>query len=38
MRRLWTEERVTFDGQYYRTRGATIYDRPETPVPIWIAA
>jgi len=38
MRRLWTEERVTFDGQYYRTRGATIYDRPATPVPIWIAA
>src|SRR5262249_48881142 len=30
--------RVTFDGQYYRTRGATIYDRPATPVPIWIAA
>jgi coenzyme F420-dependent glucose-6-phosphate dehydrogenase len=38
MRRLWTEERVTFEGQYYRTRGATIYDRPEKPVPIWIAA
>jgi coenzyme F420-dependent glucose-6-phosphate dehydrogenase len=38
MRRLWTEERVTFEGQYYRTLGATIYDRPERPVPIWIAA
>src|SRR5205807_128487 len=38
MRRLWTEERVTFEGQYYRTLNATIYDRPEKPVPIWIAA
>jgi coenzyme F420-dependent glucose-6-phosphate dehydrogenase len=38
MRRLWTEERVTFEGQYYRTQGATIYDRPATPVPIYIAA
>jgi coenzyme F420-dependent glucose-6-phosphate dehydrogenase len=38
MRQLWTEERVTFTGQYYRTEKATIYDRPEKPVPIWIAA
>jgi coenzyme F420-dependent glucose-6-phosphate dehydrogenase len=38
MRRLWTEERVTFAGQYYRTEKATIYDRPDKPVPIWIAA
>jgi coenzyme F420-dependent glucose-6-phosphate dehydrogenase len=38
MRRLWTEERVTFEGQYYRTLAATIYDRPKQPVPIWIAA
>jgi coenzyme F420-dependent glucose-6-phosphate dehydrogenase len=38
MRRLWTEERVTFEGEYYRTERATIYDRPEEPVPIYIAA
>jgi coenzyme F420-dependent glucose-6-phosphate dehydrogenase len=38
MRRLWTEERVTFEGQYYRTQDATIYDRPATPVPIYVAA
>ena len=38
MRQLWTEERVTFEGQYYRTQNATIYDRPATPVPIYIAA
>ena len=38
MRQLWTEERVTFEGQYYRTQDATIYDRPATPVPIYVAA
>lgn len=38
MRRLWTEERVTFEGQYYRTEKATIYDRPAEPVPIYVAA
>jgi len=35
---LWADERVTFDGTYYRTERATIYDRPEHPVPIYIAA
>jgi coenzyme F420-dependent glucose-6-phosphate dehydrogenase len=38
MRRLWTEERVTFEGEYYRTVNATIYDRPDEPVPIFMAA
>ena len=38
MRRLWTEERVTFDGEYYRTERATIYDRPDEPVPVFVAA
>ncbi|WP_270937762.1 glucose-6-phosphate dehydrogenase (coenzyme-F420) [Falsiroseomonas oryzae] len=38
IRQLWREERVTFEGQYYRTESATIYDRPETPVPIYVAA
>ena len=35
---LWREERVSFDGQFYSTENATIYDRPETPVPIYIGA
>ncbi len=35
---LWREERVTFDGTYYQTTDATIYDRPEHPVRIYIAA
>jgi coenzyme F420-dependent glucose-6-phosphate dehydrogenase len=38
IRRLWTEERVTFEGEYYRTDRATIYDRPTEPVPIYVAA
>jgi coenzyme F420-dependent glucose-6-phosphate dehydrogenase len=37
IRTLWSEERVSFDGAFYKTRLATIYDRPETPVPIFIA-
>ncbi len=37
IRRLWSEERVSFEGQYYRTEKATIYDRPEQMVPIYVA-
>jgi coenzyme F420-dependent glucose-6-phosphate dehydrogenase len=36
--KLWTEDRVTFEGQFYRTESATIYDRPKEKVPIWVAA
>jgi coenzyme F420-dependent glucose-6-phosphate dehydrogenase len=38
IRRLWTEERVSYEGAFYQTENATIYDRPERPVPIYIAA
>jgi coenzyme F420-dependent glucose-6-phosphate dehydrogenase len=38
MRRLWTEERVTFEGDHYRTERATVYDRPAQPVPVFVAA
>jgi coenzyme F420-dependent glucose-6-phosphate dehydrogenase len=38
IRRLWTEEFVEFEGEYYRVEGATVYDRPEQPVPIYVAA
>jgi len=37
IRLLWTEQRVTFAGEYYRTEKATIYDLPDVPVPIYIA-
>jgi coenzyme F420-dependent glucose-6-phosphate dehydrogenase len=38
--RLWTGDRVTFDGQFYKTERATVYDKPDAKnkVPIWVAA
>jgi coenzyme F420-dependent glucose-6-phosphate dehydrogenase len=38
MRALWADERVTFEGDYYRTDDFTVYDRPEGGVPIYVAA
>ena len=38
IQQLFREEFVTFEGEYYRTHDATIYDRPDEPVPIYIAA
>ncbi|MEA2611072.1 MAG: coenzyme F420-dependent glucose-6-phosphate dehydrogenase [Chloroflexota bacterium] len=35
---LFREDFVTFEGEFYRTHDATIYDRPDEPVPIYIAA
>ena len=37
IKKLWSGERLTFKGQFYRTENATIYDRPEKPVPIYVA-
>lgn len=37
IRLLWSEDRVSFEGEYYRTDRATIYDRPAEPVPLYIA-
>jgi len=38
IKRLFREEFVTFEGTYYHTRNATIYDRPDQPIPIYISA
>ena len=38
MRELWTQDRVNFDGEYYSTHDASIYDRPDNPIPVYIAA
>ena len=37
--RLWTEDRVSFDGRYYRCQGVTLLPRPvQKPYPpIWVA-
>jgi coenzyme F420-dependent glucose-6-phosphate dehydrogenase len=38
MYRLWTEDAVDFSGEYYTLVDARIYDRPERPVPVYVAA
>ena len=40
MRRLWTEERVTHEGKYYRFRDVTLLPKPaQSPCPpIWLAS
>jgi coenzyme F420-dependent glucose-6-phosphate dehydrogenase len=38
MRRLWSEDRVSYTGTYYKTSNATVYDRPPGGVPLLIAA
>src|ERR1700726_4515033 len=38
IRQLWSEPRVSFKGQYYRTDKATIYDKPTIMPPIYVAA
>ncbi len=38
MRELWTKDRVDFDGEYYQTHDAAIYDRPDRPVLVYVAA
>ena len=37
MTRLWSEERVTFEGEHYRYVDASIAPRPvQQPLPLWI--
>lgn len=38
MRALWSGERVSFDGDYYSTHDASIFDVPAGGIPIYIAA
>jgi len=38
MRELWLGDRVDFDGEYYHTKGASIYDVPENGIPVYVAA
>ncbi|MDH6679313.1 TAT-translocated FGD2 family F420-dependent dehydrogenase [Rhodococcus sp. LBL1] len=38
IRRLWSGERTTFDGAYFRTDQLKLYDLPERPPPIPVAA
>jgi probable F420-dependent oxidoreductase len=39
MRRLWTEESVTFEGEYHNVTGAGIAPLPvQRPIPVWFGA
>jgi coenzyme F420-dependent glucose-6-phosphate dehydrogenase len=38
MKRLWSEEYVSYSGRYYQTREAKIFDRPSEGVPLYVAA
>ena len=38
IRTLWRGERISFEGEYYKTEKATIYDRPDVEIPIYVAA
>ncbi len=38
IQQLWREDRVTFEGEFFKTDRATIYDKPEEPIPLHIAA
>ncbi|WP_033344817.1 glucose-6-phosphate dehydrogenase (coenzyme-F420) [Catenuloplanes japonicus] len=38
IKQLWAEDRVDFEGTFWRTEKATVYDKPENPVPIYIGA
>ncbi|GAC1327660.1 MAG: glucose-6-phosphate dehydrogenase (coenzyme-F420) [Chloroflexota bacterium] len=38
IQRLWSEEFVNFDGEFYQTHNATVYDRPAESVRIYVAA
>ncbi|MEI8165925.1 MAG: LLM class flavin-dependent oxidoreductase, partial [Chloroflexales bacterium] len=38
IRRLWQGDRVTHHGQHFHISDARLYDLPEQPVPLYIAA
>jgi probable F420-dependent oxidoreductase len=39
LRRLWTEQSVTFEGEFERVTGAGIAPRPvQRPIPVWFGA
>ena len=38
IKRLWNEEWVDFEGEHLRVRGARLYDKPQPPIPLYMAA
>lgn len=37
MRTIWTEDLVTFTGEFHELKEAVSLPRPEKPIPLWIA-
>lgn len=38
IKRLWAEDFVTYDGEYYQLKKANLYTKPKTHIPIIISA
>ncbi|MDQ6724180.1 MAG: LLM class flavin-dependent oxidoreductase, partial [Thermoproteota archaeon] len=38
IKKLWTEEWVTFKGEYYWIKDSNLYTKPNNPIPLYIAA
>jgi len=38
IKQLWSDDYVTFDGKYFHTKEAKLFDKPTHPIPILIAA
>lgn len=38
MRRLWTEDEVSFAGRFVRLDGVSIHPRPRRAIPLWMGA
>jgi alkanesulfonate monooxygenase SsuD/methylene tetrahydromethanopterin reductase-like flavin-dependent oxidoreductase (luciferase family) len=38
IKKLWTEEWVTFKGEYYWVKDSNLYTKPQKPIPLYIAA
>jgi coenzyme F420-dependent glucose-6-phosphate dehydrogenase len=38
IRALWSGEEVTFDGEFYETKKARLFSRPEKPIPLYISS
>jgi coenzyme F420-dependent glucose-6-phosphate dehydrogenase len=37
IKRLWTEDWVTFHGKFYQVKDSNLYTKPAQPVPIYVA-
>jgi coenzyme F420-dependent glucose-6-phosphate dehydrogenase len=38
IKKLWTEKWVSFKGHYYWVKDSNLYTKPQTPIPLYIAA